>query len=136
MEISSDSQLSPSVWSHNTATRFRPPSATVVSTEPFSHGTGSLRCLQKEMATYRHWSVSLWPDPDDVLNCRIMSPDKTEWWLISPTLCRWRCCFLTGELWFMACIWEEEDSFKYARCTECVAKKHHFYSAGMILVIL
>jgi len=29
--------------------RFRPPSATVVSAEPFSHGTGTLRCLQKEM---------------------------------------------------------------------------------------
>ena len=27
---------------------------TVVSAEPFSHGTGTLRCLQKEMATYRH----------------------------------------------------------------------------------
>ena len=26
-----------------------------VSAEPFSHGTGTLRCLQKEMATYRHW---------------------------------------------------------------------------------
>ena len=39
------------------ATGFRPPSATVVSAEPFSHGTGTLRCLQKEMATYRHWSV-------------------------------------------------------------------------------
>jgi len=33
------------------ATGFRPPSATVVSAEPFSHGTGTLRCLQKEMAT-------------------------------------------------------------------------------------
>ena len=33
---------------------------------PFSHGTGTLQCLQKEMATYRHWSVSLWRDPDDV----------------------------------------------------------------------
>ena len=39
---------------HNPATRFRPPSASVVSAEPFSHGTGTLRCLQKEMATYRH----------------------------------------------------------------------------------
>jgi len=29
-------------------------SATVVSAEPFSHGTMTLRCLQKEMATYRH----------------------------------------------------------------------------------
>ena len=25
-----------------------------VSAEPFSHGTGTLRCLQKEMATIRH----------------------------------------------------------------------------------
>jgi len=32
---------------------FRPPSATVVSAEPFLHGTGTLQCLQKEMATYR-----------------------------------------------------------------------------------
>ena len=39
---------------HYPATRFRPPSATVVSAEPFSHGTGTRRCLQKEMATYRH----------------------------------------------------------------------------------
>ena len=39
---------------HNPATGFQPPSATVVSAEPFSHGTQTLRCLQKEMATYRH----------------------------------------------------------------------------------
>ena len=26
--------------------------------------------------------------PDDVSHCRILSPDKTEWWLISATLCR------------------------------------------------
>jgi len=31
---------------------FRPPLATVVSTEPFSHGTGTLWCPQKEMVTY------------------------------------------------------------------------------------
>ena len=31
--------------------------------------------------------VSLWRDPDDVSHCRILSPDKTEWWLISATLC-------------------------------------------------
>jgi len=46
---------------HNPATGFRPPS--MVSAEPFSHGTGTLRCLQKEMAIYRH--SSLWRDPDD-----------------------------------------------------------------------
>ena len=78
LEVGSGGQFSPSVWPHNPATGFRPPSATVVSAEPFSHGTGTLRCLQKEMATYRHWSVSLWWDPDDVSHCRILSPDKTR----------------------------------------------------------
>ena len=29
--------------------------------------------------------MSLWRDPDDVPHCRILSPDKTEWWLISAT---------------------------------------------------
>ena len=62
----------------------------MVSAEPFSHGTGTLRCLQKEMATYRHWSVSLWRDPNDVPHFWILSPDKTEWRLISATLCGWR----------------------------------------------
>jgi len=66
-----------------------------------SHGTGTLRCMQKEMATYRHWSVSLWRDPDDVPHCRILSPDKTEWQLISAALCGWRCCFVADQLWFM-----------------------------------
>jgi len=90
-------------------TRFRPPSATVVSAEPFSHGTGTLRCLQKEMATYRHWSVSLWRDPDDVSHCRILSPDKTEWQLISATLCGWGRCFVADQLWLMTRIREEEE---------------------------
>jgi len=90
-----------SVWPHNPAT--------VVSAKPFSHGTGTLRCLQKEIATYRHWSVSLWQDPDDVPHCRILSPDKTEWRLISATLCGWRCCFVADQLWFMTRIREEEE---------------------------
>ena len=90
---------SPSVRPHNPATGFRPPSATVVSAEPFSHGTGTLQCMQKEMATYRHWSASLWWDPDDVSHCRILSPDKTEWWLISATLCGWGRCFVADQLW-------------------------------------
>ena len=76
---------------------------------PFSHGTGTLRCLQKEMATYRHWSVSLWRDPDDVSHCRILSPDKTKWRLISATLCGWRRCFMADQLWLMTRIREEED---------------------------
>jgi len=37
--------------------------------------TETLRCLQKEM-TYRHWSVSLWQDSDDVPHCRIPSLTK------------------------------------------------------------
>jgi len=89
--------------------RFRPPSATDVSAEPFSHRTGTLRCLQKEMATYRHWSVSLWRDPDDVSHCRILSPDKTEWRLISAKLCGWGRCFVADQLWLMTRIREEEE---------------------------
>jgi len=76
-----------------------------------SRRTGTLRCLQKEMATYRHWSVSLWQDPDDVPHCRIPSPDKTEWRLISVTLCGWRRCFVDDQLWFMTRVREEEVNF-------------------------
>jgi len=90
-------------------TGFQPPSATVVSAEPFLHGTGTLRCLQKEMATYRYWSVSLWRDPDDVSHCRILSLDKTEWRLISATLRGWRRCFVADQLWLMTRIREEEE---------------------------
>ena len=106
--IGSGGQFSPSMWPHNPATGFRPLSATVVSAEPFSHGTGTLRCLQKEMATYRYWSVSLWRDADDVSHCWILSPDKTEWRLISATLCGWKCCFVADQLWLMKRIREEE----------------------------
>jgi len=81
----------------------------MVSAEPLSHETRTLRCLQKEMATYRHWSVSLWQDPENVPHCQILSPDKTEWRLTSATLCGWRRCFVADQLWFMTCIWEEEE---------------------------
>jgi len=56
-----------------------------------------------------HWSVSLWRDPNDVSHCRILSPDKTEWRLISCTLCGWRRCFVADKLWFTTRIWEEEE---------------------------
>ena len=74
----------------------------------FSRGTGTLQCLHKEMATYRYWSVSLWWHPDDVSHCRILSPDKTEWRLISATICGWRRCFVADQLWLIKCIREEE----------------------------
>jgi len=51
----------------------------------------------------------MWRDPDDVPHCRILSPHKTKWQLISATLCGWRCCFVADQLWFMTCIREEED---------------------------
>jgi len=37
--------------------------------------------------------------------------DKTEWWLISATLCRWRRCFVADQLWLMKCIQEEDCSY-------------------------
>ena len=37
-----------------------------------------------------------------------MSPDKTEWGLISATLCGWRRRFVADQLWFMTCVREEE----------------------------
>ena len=107
----------PSVWPHNPATGFWPPSAAVVPAEPFSDGTGTLQCLQKEMATYRHWSVSLWRDPDDISHCRILSPDKTEWRLISATLRGWRRCFVADQLWLMTRI-RDEEVYKMQHCCE------------------
>jgi len=88
----------------------------VVSPEPFSHGTGTLLFLQKKMATYRHWSVSLWRDPDDVSHCRIPSPDKTEWRLklISATLYWWRRRFVADQLWLMTCIRKEKKTWVFA----------------------
>ena len=47
----------------------------------------------------------LLPDPDDVPRCRILSPDKTEWWLISDE----DALFVADQLWFMTRIREEEE---------------------------
>ena len=44
-----------------------------------------------------------------VSHCRILSPDKTEWRLISAILCGWRHCFVADQLWLMTCIREEEE---------------------------
>ena len=111
LEVDSGCQLSPSVWPHNAVTAFRPPSATVVSAEPFSQGTGTLRCLQKETATYRHWSVSLWRDPDDVPHYRMLYRQN---WMAAylATLCGWRRCFQAHQLQFMRCIRKEVVSSK------------------------
>ena len=49
----------------------------------------------------------------DVPHCRILSPDKTKWRLISATLCGWRRCFVTDQLWFMTRIQEEDWLYVY-----------------------
>ena len=46
---------------------------------------------------------------NDVSHCRILSPDKTEWRLISATLCGRRRCFVADQLWFMTRVREEQD---------------------------
>ena len=96
-----------------------------------------LRCLQREMATDRHWyrcpslyclcqkpfspkNVSLWRDPDDVSHCQILSPDKTEWWLISATLCGWGRCFVADQLWLMKLIREEEVVSRRVTCNDMI----------------
>ena len=75
-----------------------------------------LNCFRTEQghcgACRRKWrltdtDLSLWRDPDDVSHCRILSPDKTEWRLISATLCEWRRCFVVDQLWFMTRIRED-----------------------------
>jgi len=85
------------------------------------------------MATYRHWSVSLWRDPDDVPHCRILSPDKTEWRLISATLCGWRRCFVADELWFMTRIREEEDCSHVCLYVRLFASNLHHLTAACLI---
>jgi len=129
-------------------------SATVVSSEPFLHRTRTLRCLQKETVSYRHWSMSLRWDPDDVPHWRILSPDKTERWLI-PELhsADEDHCFLADQSWFITWVRKEEErviilcklvllSVLYIFCRSivcryirCLESKHvHLSVAGRHLV--
>jgi len=141
-------QFSPSVRHQNPATGFWPPSATVVSAEPFSHRTVTLRCLQKEKATYRHWSVFLWRDLDDVPHCWILSPDKTERRLISATLCSWhaykkkkKCSTVNVHI---SCIisqiqlhsthWSKLTNFSYLICIKCPEESATFTISPQRLV--
>jgi len=48
MEVGSGGQLSPSVRTHNPATGFRPPSATVVSAEPFRTEQGHCNACRRK----------------------------------------------------------------------------------------
>jgi len=92
--------------------------------------TGRLWCRQKEMAAYRHWSVSLWQDSDDVPHCQILSSDKAEWQRILGALCRWRRCFLADQLWFMTRIWEEEEECE----TKIINIGHSLFTKRVVYV--
>jgi len=62
----------------------------------------------------------------NVQHCRILSPDKTEWRLISATLCRWRRCLLAYPLWFTTHIREEEEVLHFfEQCSALKDIKHH-----------
>jgi len=65
-------------------------------------------------------------------------PDKTEWRLISATLCGWRRCFVADQLWLMTRIREEEDYCRHSQISlhricqlllmfkQVVCQKHNF----------
>jgi len=57
---------------------------------------------------------------------RILSPGKTEWRLISATLCGWRRCFVADQFWFMTCIREEEE-------VQIAYKEVYLYSALFVV---
>ena len=58
--------------------------------------------------------------------CRILSPDKTEWRLISATLCGWRRCFVADQLWLMTHIRQEEEDWTCARY-KCMYNNNNYY---------
>jgi len=64
----------------------------------------------------------------DVLHCRILSPDKTEWRLISATLCGWRCCFV-------ACSWVTDiQDYGYVHAYEKKKKTRHLVDNSYFIV--
>ena len=79
----------------------------MVSAEPFLHGTGTLQCLQKEMATY----TDLCPfGKTQTMSHIVESCPLTKLNIfILATLCRWRRCVMADQLWFMTRIREEEE---------------------------
>ena len=75
----------------------------------------------------------LWLDPDDVLHCRILSTDKTEWQIISATLCGWKRCFVADQLWFTTRIREEEEEGKLL--VIAINSNNHFNSQLTLLEV-
>ena len=81
----------------------------MVSAEPFSHATGTLRCLQKKMATYRLTDLCPCGETQTMSHIVESCPLTNERWLISATLCGWRRCFVADKLCLMTRIREEEE---------------------------
>ena len=53
------------------------------------------------MVSYRHWSVLLWWDPNDVPHRRILPSYEAEWWSVPALLCWWCCYCLADQLWVL-----------------------------------
>jgi len=62
-----------------------------------------------------------------VESCR--SPDKTEWRLISATLCGSRLFFMADQLWFMTRIREEEEAV--SKCANTCPPIYTYESANI-----
>jgi len=53
------------------------------------------------MVSYRHWSVLLWWDPNDVPHRRILRSYEAERWSVPASLCWWCCYCLADQLWVL-----------------------------------
>ena len=53
------------------------------------------------MVSYRHWSVLLWWDPNDVPHRRILPSYEAERWSVQASLCWWCCYCLADQLWVL-----------------------------------
>jgi len=93
MEVGSGGQCPLGGRPHNPATWFHPTTTTVVSPEPFPHQSRALH--------YRHWSVLLWWDPNDVQHRRILPSYQAERWSVPASLCWWCCYCLADQLWVL-----------------------------------
>ena len=53
------------------------------------------------MVSYRHWSVLLWWDPNDVPHRRILPSYQAERCSVPASLCWWCCYCLADQLWVL-----------------------------------
>jgi len=77
--------------------------------------------MQLKLTFQIHYPQFATLSASNVPHCRILSRDKTEWRLISATLCGWGRCFVADQLWLMIRIREEVSpiQFDYLPCVSC-----------------